>query len=750
MENVKQDAEDQLPGVDEVMLGVAIEERRPSEVLVGIASVSWKGAPVEEEGDDGVVLRKEMEIRVYELTDTSKLLELEGILLRNGPRCVMHTVVALTDETATSLQRLVDDDGYQWRTWSESSFGKKKRRDHVQQSLSRMVGAYDHRLVDSDVTLAAVGCALEVAEVGESGADDTLFVLVGGKVSDAMRLDNSAVRAATVFSSEDSDVSVMSVLDATKTNLGKRELERRLRKPSIDQLVIEKRLDAVEELVQDGERRELLRERLSGVPDVAKLATKLRKRTAKLVDIHRIHQFLAKQLPPLAEVVPDLRKPCRDAEKFAQMARHALDLSYLPEVFIRAEIDEDLVERADSMRDARRAVDDAHERAAESWAVDVAGRASLIEDKAKWPLKLEKDSTDGFVLRSPKAYDEKTIANHSDETLAIVSYLKNGVYVTTAALGRATKAYAAAKRDYEQAQAKLTADLVETAATYAPVLEGCAALMADVDATQSIAHTAVFAVGGPYCRPIISNRGVIKLRAARHPCVEQCTDHFIANDYDLGDPHKLALVTGPNMGGKSTYIRAVAAIAIMAQAGAFVPAEEAELPLFDALLARVGAGDNLQRGVSTFMAEMVEAATILDLATSRSLVVVDELGRGTSTCDGFGLAWAIAHRLATHNDSLSLFATHFHELTDLENALPGVVKNLHVTATADLDAITFLYNIRRGPCHDSFGIAVAKLAGFPDRAIQVAKAKAQQLENLDDETEDSQYPINNKRLRDIS
>ena len=323
-------------------------------------------------------------------------------------------------------------------------------------------------------------------------------------------------------------------------------------------------------------------------------------------------------------------------------------------------------------------------------------------DSAKEPIRLVYDPKQSGWLyrinRKESATLQKQLPN-----ITIKVTKKEGIFFQTPRLMELNGKYSALSSTYNEASKEVIDDVLNIALSYCDSLSQLAEILAQLDCLVSFANASV---NGNYIRPKFSNsEQKIHLIDARHPCVEkQDNINFISNTIELDrNQHRFQIITGPNMGGKSTYIRQVGVIQLMAQIGCFVPCTTCHTTIVDCILARLGANDDLALGVSTFMSEMLEMSTILDIATSNSLLIIDELGRGTSTYDGFGLAWAVAHYICTNIKCFCLFATHFHELTSIEYEHKDIIQNFHVDALPVNDQLVLLYKLKPGACDQSFG-----------------------------------------------
>ncbi|KAF8562356.1 hypothetical protein P879_08987 [Paragonimus westermani] len=409
------------------------------------------------------------------------------------------------------------------------------------------------------------------------------------------------------------------------------------------------------------------------------------------------------------------------------------------EFVIRADFDDTLGELQNKLNQLEESIEEEFGRCAR--------KLNLDPGKS---VKLDSNEQLGYFMRVTLK-EEKSLREF--KSFQILDAQKGGVRFRNTVMSRLNDNHLEVKREYTEAQKSIVDEVLRIATGYVDPMYELNSTTALLDVIVSLAIAAVSSPGGPYVRPKLLPRhvgGRIVFKQMRHPCLEmQDTVSFIPNDVHLERGKQIFLViTGPNMGGKSTYIRGVGVIAAMAQIGSFVPCSSAELTPLDAIMARVGAADCQIRGVSTFMAEMLETSSVLRAATPNSLVIIDELGRGTSTYDGFGLAWAVASHLAGPRlGCFSLFATHFHELTSLAHHMPGRVGNLRVTAhvtncdrdasatsSSDNDpAVVMLYKVEPGVCNRSYGLDVARLAGLPRAVIDKAEIKArgdEQVESL--------------------
>lgn len=334
-------------------------------------------------------------------------------------------------------------------------------------------------------------------------------------------------------------------------------------------------------------------------------------------------------------------------------------------------------------------------------------------------LRVEFNRVHGFYIEVSRAQADKVPVDYRRRQT-----LKNAErYITPELKTWEDKVLSAKDRSLSR-EKWLFENLLDELSAYAPALSQCAAALAEIDALASLAEHAQL---NDWTAPELSEGSEIVIEAGRHPVVEHSIEQFTPNDCELGPQCRMLLITGPNMGGKSTYMRQIALIALLARMGSFVPARKARIGRIDRIFTRIGAADDLAGGRSTFMMEMTEAAAILSASTPQSLVLMDEIGRGTSTYDGLALAWSIAHRLLTHNQALTLFATHYFEITRLPAEAENAA-NVHLAAAESSSGIVFLHEVRPGPASRSYGIQVAQRAGIPPAVIRHASRELSRLE----------------------
>ncbi|EPY52880.1 MutS protein 2 [Schizosaccharomyces cryophilus OY26] len=616
------------------------------------------------------------------------------------------------------------------------------------------------------------------------------FHLYQHNLEQYMRLDVAAVRALNLLPPANGNahrtMSLYGLLNHCRTPMGARQLRRWIVQPLLDPKAITRRHKLVSAFIEDPEVRQLLLDDdhlLRSIPDVPRLCRRLIRGSSSLEDVVRIYQ-MAKALPNIVTALDSLKSVhkqlidqvyttplsthCKNLTKLIELVETTIDLEALDahKYIIRAEFDEELLDLRQRLEELENSIFDEHKQAG----------VDLQQDTEK-KLHLEQHHLYGWCLRLTRA--EAGCLRGRSSRYSELSTQKNGVYFTTKRLHNLNSTYMDYQKSYRYHQNGLAREVIKIAATYSPPLEAVGQIVSHLDVITSFALASTLAVTAYVCPTILDPRlevdtatdnqekmidvvgleenpdinelrshlrsshcACIELKQARHPCLEAQDDvNFIPNDILLKQKEsEMLIITGPNMGGKSTYIRQAGVITVMAQIGCFVPCDSATIDVVDAILARVGAGDSQLKGVSTFMAEMLETATILRSATPRSLIIIDELGRGTSTTDGFGLAWAITEHIVRKINCFCLFATHYHEMTRMSEEIP-TVKNLHVTAhVGDTNArdVALLYNVRGGASDRSFGIHVAELAHFPAKIIEMAQAKAMELE-----AEDEAQPMEN-------
>ena len=517
----------------------------------------------------------------------------------------------------------------------------------------------------------------------------------------------------------DTKNTLLGVLDATITPMGGRLLRRWLHRPMRAREVIEPRLHAVETLLQS-RAYEDLREAFRGLGDVERILTRVALRSARPRDLSTLRDALA-QLPRLRAQLASLDSP-RLQSLAAALGEHGDNADFLQRAIIEQPpvVTRDggvIAEGFDDVLDELRRLS-TH---ADQFLLDLEAREREATGIAT--LKVGYNRVHGYYIEMGKVHAGKVPVHYTRrQTLANAER-----YITEELKGFEDKVLSARERSLSR-EKQLYEEVLDALNEDLQPLRDCAQALAELDVLCAFAERAEAL---DWSRPRLVDDAVLRIESGRHPVVEAVrSEPFTPNDLELDDATRMLVITGPNMGGKSTYMRQNALIVLLAHIGSFVPASRAEIGPIDRILTRIGAGDDLAKGQSTFMVEMSETSYILHHATSQSLVLMDEIGRGTSTYDGLALAEACARHLADSNRSHTLFATHYFELTAL--ATPGSgIHNVHLDAVEHEDALVFMHAVKDGPANRSYGLQVAALAGLPKSVVREARARLAELEQQD-------------------
>ncbi|RVU41629.1 DNA mismatch repair protein MutS [Rheinheimera riviphila] len=641
------------------------------------------------------------------LTQVSQLDDLYGVLQRLNPAELLYS------EDHQLPDNIIKGKGARRRPLWEFDLASSER------ALCQQFGTRDLQsfgVSDAPVALMAAGCLMQYVKDTQRSALPHLRSIALERSQDHIVLDAATRRnlELTQRLNGQFEQTLASVLDQCQTAMGSRLLKRWIHAPLRDQALVTKRHQSVAELQQYWLE---LQPQLKQIGDIERIVARLALRSARPRDFARLRQAL-QQLPQLQQALSPLQ-----ASLLTQIRQHCQPLPELCTLLERAIIDAPPV----LIRDGG-VIADGYSAELDQWRALATGATDYLEqleqrEKARTgiaSLKVGFNRVAGYFIETGRAAADAVPADYiRRQTLKnneryIIPELKE---YEDKVLGSQSKALALEKQLYDQ--------LFDLTAPYLSELQLLASQLSELDVLSNFAERAITL---NYQQPKLVAATGLNIEAGRHPVVETVSSEpFIANPLSMHEKRRMLLVTGPNMGGKSTYMRQTALIVLMAYIGSYVPAAAATLGPIDRIFTRIGASDDLASGRSTFMVEMTETATILHHATAQSLVLMDEIGRGTSTYDGLSLAWACADYLATRLKALTLFATHYFELTELASLLPGVV-NIHLDAVEHDEHIVFMHQVQDGAASKSYGLQVAQLAGVPKKVIEQAKQKLAQLE----------------------
>ncbi|HJN50430.1 MAG: DNA mismatch repair protein MutS [Pseudomonadales bacterium] len=636
------------------------------------------------------------------------------------------------DALLGELQRLnpaelILNEEYEYPTFAADRVGVRRQppwefdydnamRKLVEQFQSKDLAGFD--CADMDIAIQAAGCLLQYVGETQRSALPHILAIHAHRQEDSIILDASSRRNLELDTNlaGGRDNTLAAIIDRTRTSMGSRLLHRWINRPLRDRPRLAQRQDAVDCLMQNY-RYESLQALLGNIGDVERILARVALRSARPRDVARLRDALA-MLPSLLQQMSNL-----DCVLTASLAEQ---ISAYPELVAR--LTEAMVENPpmvireggviasgyDGELDELRSISDD----AGQYLLDLESRER--QRTGLNTLKVGFNRVHGYYIEisrqqaaeAPPEYIRRQTLKNAERF--IVPELK---LFEDKALSSKSRALAREKQIYE--------NLLDVLLTQLAPLQSTAAALAELDVVANLAERALTL---EFCRPELTDSTTLEITDGRHCVVEQVLDDpFVPNSLHLDPQRHTLIITGPNMGGKSTFMRQIALIVLLAHIGSFVPAKAARIGPVDRIFTRIGSSDDLASGRSTFMVEMTETAVILNNATANSLVLLDEIGRGTSTFDGLSLAWACATYIAQQIKALTLFATHYFEMTSLPELLDGV-SNVHLSAREYEDRIIFLYAVQDGPASQSYGLQVAKLAGIPDAVIRQAQEKLLSLE----------------------
>lgn len=658
---------------------------------------------------------------LFAVTSVSKS-GLDGLLQRLGPAEIL-----LPEKVGDSLDDCLAGFGEGQRTFRPDwAFGLEACENLLHKQLN--VSTLDGFAIDSfgPAAVCAAGSLVEYLRETQKSVLEHIDAIRPFHLTDYVKIDSATWRSLEVnqtLRTGNSDGSLFGVIDRSQTPMGSRLLGQWLMAPLVDIDKVVARHEAVAELVENGTLRSQIRDCLKGVFDLQRLIAKVATGRVSPRDLSSITQTLA--------MVPGLKAKLSERKSRLLNGLEAeLDLC----VELRSELDQSLVDSCPANLREGNFIREGYDKRLDEFRKLAAGgkqwianyQQSICDSTGIPSLKVGYTKVFGYYLEVTNTHKDKIPADFIRKQT-----LKNAERYITPELKEYEEKVLTADEQATSCELEIFDGLKEFVRAQIARLKTNASVIATLDVLCGLAQ---LAAEQNYCRPTMVSDSVLDIKEGRHPVLDilQPLGAFVPNDSTIDEENGfLHLITGPNMAGKSTYIRQVALISLLAQVGSFVPATSATIGIVDQIFARVGANDELSRGQSTFMVEMTETARILNTATSRSLVILDEIGRGTSTYDGVSLAWAIVEFLHDQIGCRSLFATHYHELTALEEDLGGV-SNFNVSVREWEEKIVFLHKIVRGSADKSYGIHVARLAGVPAWVNRRAEKILQRLETKDD------------------